>query len=75
MNVAEKAKQTSQNIDDAVTVYLRRTGTTQAELASRIPLSEQQFSRKRKGEADWKVTEFFELCFQIGKDPRELLTT
>lgn len=64
----------TQNVDDAITVYLRRTGITQNELAAKIPLSEVQFSRKRKGLADWKMTELFALSEQIGKRVDELFT-
>lgn len=63
----------NQNIDDAVTLYLRRTGTTQRDLAARFPLSELQFGRKRKGEADWRMTELVTLSEIIGKPLSELL--
>lgn len=63
----------NQNVDDAVTIYLRRTGMSQRELASRFPLSELQFSRKRKGEADWKLTELVMLSDFIDKPISELM--
>lgn len=63
----------SQNIDDAVTVYLRRSGSTQGDLASRFPLSELQFSRKRKGEADWKMSELVTLSEIVGKSVSDLV--
>lgn len=64
-----------QNIDDAVTVHLRREGQTQSELASQMELSEVQFSRKRRGDAKWTLNEYVRLCKLIGKDPRYLFTT
>lgn len=63
----------NQNVDDAVTLYLRRTGTSQRELAGRFPLSELQFSRKRKGEADWRLTELVALSEFIDKPISELM--
>lgn len=62
----------NQNVDDAVTLYLRRTGTTQNDLAARIPMSEAQFSRKRKGQADWKMTELVSLSEIVGKSISDL---
>ncbi len=59
----------AQKLDDEVTVYLRRTGQTQALLASKMQLSELQFSRKRRGEAVWKLSEFLRLCEELDVDP------
>lgn len=59
--------------DDEITLHLRRSGMTQAEFAARIPLSEVQFSRKRKGLADWKMTELVKVCEVLDKRFAEVI--
>lgn len=63
----------SQNIDDAITLHMRRMGWTQSDFASRVQLSEAQFSRKRRGDAEWKVSELFKVSDLTGKSVSELL--
>lgn len=60
------------NVDEVVTIFLRRERMTQAELASKVGLSDVQFARKRRGEADWWVAEIIRLCEIVGAKPSDL---
>lgn len=67
-------EQIAQGIDDSVTVYMRRTGTTQADMAALLSLSSLQFSRKRKGKAEWKMSELVTLSEIVGKSVSDLVS-
>lgn len=62
------------NIDAAIAVHIRMSGATQAEVAKQVGLSEVQFSRKRRGDAEWKLDEFLKVCDITGRKPSELTT-
>lgn len=46
-----------ESIDSAITSYMRTNSLTQAQMASKIGISELTLSRKRRGEAEWKLSE------------------
>ena len=60
-------------IDNAITIYLRQTGSTQKELASEIGMSSNSLSWKRRGIRQWTLDELAELAKVLGKTPSELL--
>lgn len=51
-----------QAIDEAIELYLRRKGMTQAELAAQMGMSEPTFSWKRRGVRDFTLGEASRLC-------------
>jgi len=63
-----------QNIDSRITVYLRKSGLTQEELSTVVGLSGLQFSRKRRGEYDWKLSELNKLAEIMGISTATLLS-
>ena len=55
-----------QAIDEAIELYLRRNGMTQAELAAQMEMSEPTFSWKRRGVRDFALGEASRLCDLLG---------
>ena len=53
---------TFNGIDEAITVYLRRTGKTQAEFAKELGMSENTLSWKRRGIREFKLSEVIQIA-------------
>ena len=53
---------TFNGIDEAIAVYLRRTGKTQAELADDLGMSENTLSWKRRGKREFKLSEVMKIA-------------
>lgn len=62
-------------IDRAIAGYIRTSGHLQSEVAALVGLSVTQFSRKRRGDYDWKLSEINTLAEVMGKTLPELLAT
>lgn len=60
-------------IDEAITLYLKRTGETQADLASEMGMASNTFSWKRRGVREWSLSELVRLSQILGRPPSELL--
>lgn len=55
-----------ESIDDAITLYLRKTGKTQAQLAEEMGMAENTFSWKRRGMREFTLSEACRLATIIG---------
>lgn len=53
-------------LDEAIAVYLRRTGMTQAEFAKELGMSEVTLSWKRRGVNEWSMSEAVRVCNILG---------
>lgn len=51
-----------ENIDNAITVFLRRTNSTQGQLAKDLGMVDETLAAKRKGIRDFKVSELVMLA-------------
>ena len=52
-----------ENIDNVITIYLRKTGKTQEQLANEIGLNTgEALSMKRAGKTEFKLSEVVSLC-------------
>lgn len=60
-------------IDDAITIHLRRTGKSQLQLAKEVGVAPNTFSWKRRGVREWTLSEIVKLSEIIGVTPSELL--
>ena len=61
-----------ESIDNAITVFLRRTNSTQGQLAKDLGMVDETLSAKRKGVRDFKVSELVSLSQIIGVSLDEL---
>lgn len=64
---------TFSGIDEAITVYLRRTGKTQAELAKELGMSENTLSWKRRGIREFKLSEAMKVADITGVSLDEMV--
>ena len=55
-----------ESIDDAITLHLRKTGKTQAQLAEEMDMAENTFSWKRRGVREFTLGEACRLATIIG---------
>ena len=55
-----------ESIDNAITVYLRRSGKTQDKLAEEIGMTAASLMNKRKGLTDFKLSELVKLSGIVG---------
>lgn len=55
-----------QTLDDAITLHLRKSGKTQAQLAEEMGMAENTFSWKRRGVREWSLTEAIQLSRIVG---------
>lgn len=62
-------------IDRAIAGHIRTSGMLQSEVAAMVGISEAQFSRKRRGDYDWKLSEIAAIAGIVGKTVTELLAT
>lgn len=60
-------------IDNAITVYLRRNSKTQAQMASELGMSENTFSWKRRGIKEFTLSELLAVSRMCGMTPDEML--
>lgn len=61
-------------IDEAIKVYLARSGRTQFDLAKEMGISSNTFSWKRRGIREFTLSEVVKLGQIIGKEPSELVS-
>ena len=54
------------NIDYAVTVFMRKNGVTQRQLAEQMLMCDNSFSWKRRGLRDWSLPEAVKLSNILG---------
>ncbi|WP_139651788.1 helix-turn-helix domain-containing protein [Raoultibacter phocaeensis] len=54
------------NLDLALTVYMKRVGMTQSDLAKAMPMSSNSFSWKRRGIRDWTLPEAVKIADMVG---------
>ena len=57
-----------ESLDDAITLHLRKTGKTQAQLASEMDMAENTFSWKRRGVREWSLTDACQLARICGME-------
>ena len=57
-----------QTLDDAITLHLRKTGKTQAQLAEEMGMAENTFSWKRRGVREFSLGEAIRLARIVGLD-------
>lgn len=55
-----------EKLDEAVTLHLKRTGKTQAQLAEEMGMAPNTFSWKLRGIRDFSLTEAAALCDKVG---------
>ena len=60
-------------IDDAVTLYKRKNGVTQEQLAADMGMAPNTFSWKLRGEREFTLEEATRLCDLIGVDIVEIV--
>lgn len=65
------------SLDDEITLYLRRTGKTQAQLAEEVGMAENTFSWKRRGVRDkeFSLDEVVRVAKTIGMESIDGLLT
>lgn len=56
------------NIDSAITVYQRRNKCNQADVASKLAMTEVTLSYKRRGINEWKLNELIAVAMLTGVD-------
>lgn len=61
-----------ESIDNAITVFLRRTNSTQKQLAKDLDIRDETLSAKRKGVRDFKVSELVRLSQIMGMSLDEM---
>lgn len=64
----EKPKYFYPALDDAITLYMRRRGISQEELAAEMHMAPNTFSWKRRGIRDFTLSETKRLCDILGID-------
>ena len=64
---------TFNGIDEAIAVYLRRSGKTQAELAEKLGMSENTLSWKRRGIREFKLSEVVQIAEITGYSLDEMV--
>lgn len=60
-------------IDNAITVYMRRNSMTQAQMADKLGMSENTFSWKRRGIKEFTLSELLAVSSMCGLTPDEML--
>ena len=60
-------------IDREITFFLRVNHMTQGQMAKKLGITELTFSRKRRGESEFKTSELLQVAQMCGKTPNQLL--